>query len=260
VSSRPFGESYSDAYDALYRDKDYRAECDFIETALARYATGTYRRLLDLGCGTGEHAIELGRRGYSVIGVDVSPSMLDIARAKVRQGSPRASAQVEFVLGDIETAQLGMTFDAAIMMFAVLGYLNDTGKLTRTLRNVRQQLRPGGIFIADFWYGPAVLKSPPGDRVRVVEEEGHTIVRVTRAELNSLQQIATIHFSLLDFSEPGALRKSNETHLMRYFFAQELSLICELAGLQVRALCVFPSINDEPSESTWNAAVIAEAI
>jgi SAM-dependent methyltransferase len=259
VSSRPFGESYSDAYDALYRGKDYRAECDFLETALARHATGTHRRLLDLGCGTGGHAIELGRRGYSVTGIDVSPSMLEIARAKVRADPPR-DGQVEFVLGDIESVQLGMTFDAAIMMFAVLGYLNDSGKLTRTLRNVRQQLRHGGIFVADFWYGPAVLKSPPGDRVRVVEEEGHTIVRVTRAALNSLQQIATINFTLLDFSEPGGLRKSNETHLMRYFFAQELTLICELAGLQVRALCVFPSINDEPSESTWNAAVIAEAI
>jgi len=259
MSSRPFGESYSHAYDALYRDKDYKAECDFLEAAIARYGSGAHRTVLDLGCGTGGHAIELGRRGYSVTGVDVSPAMLEIARNKVNQSAPDKHQHIEFMLGDVETVYLGANFDSAIMMFAVLGYLTDTDRLARALRNVRRQLRRGGIFIADFWYGPAVMKAPPGDRVRVVDLPGRTIVRVTGAELDTFKQIATIHFDLYDIAERAALRKSSETHPMRYFFAQELLLLCERAEFSLRSLCAFPTIDEHPTESTWNVAIIAEA-
>src|SRR4029077_11778373 len=83
MSCEPFGASYSLAYDALYRDKDYVSECDFVEAAIRRHGSGgDHRKVLDLGCGTGGHSIELARRGYTVRGVDLSPHMLSVARAK----------------------------------------------------------------------------------------------------------------------------------------------------------------------------------
>ena len=72
--------SYAQFYDILYQDKDYEAECDFLEQIFDRYAPGPVRTILDLGCGTGGHTLPLARRGYEVVGVDRSEKMLAEAR------------------------------------------------------------------------------------------------------------------------------------------------------------------------------------
>ena len=71
-----FGRDYADVYDAIYRDKNYEGEVDLIERILARHGLQGARHLLDLGCGTGNHALPLARRGHTVVGVDRSPPML----------------------------------------------------------------------------------------------------------------------------------------------------------------------------------------
>ena len=75
----PF-EDYSAVYDALYRDKDYQAETDFLGEVFNKYAKSHPQTILDLGCGSGAHAFGLTRRGYRVTGVDRSERMLELAR------------------------------------------------------------------------------------------------------------------------------------------------------------------------------------
>ena len=70
-----FGRDYAAAYDGLYQDKDYRAECELIERVFNLYGQGPVRRVLDLGCGTGGHAVVLAARGFDVLGVDRSPDI-----------------------------------------------------------------------------------------------------------------------------------------------------------------------------------------
>jgi SAM-dependent methyltransferase len=187
--------------------------------------------------------------------------MVEGAKRKLSEsGLGEASRRVRFEVGDIETARVGSEFDAAIIMFAVLGYLRETDRVVRALRNVRQQLRTGALLVADFWYGPAVMRTPPGERVRVIELEDRTVIRATRAELDAYSQVVAVHFSLFDVRDSAACRKSAETHLMRYFFPQELQLLCNLSGFSVRSVCAFPNIEQKPDDSTWNAGLIAEAI
>jgi len=62
-----FGLDYSDSYDDLYADKDYGAECDLLEKIFRR-ADRPVHTILDLGCGTGRHSVELARRGYELVG------------------------------------------------------------------------------------------------------------------------------------------------------------------------------------------------
>jgi len=78
-----FGSDYSDLYDVLYSDKDYATECDIIEKLLQEYGQGRAGTLLDLGCGTGNHAFPLAQRGYHVTGVDRSEEMLDQLKKKL---------------------------------------------------------------------------------------------------------------------------------------------------------------------------------
>ena len=78
-----FGQEYAAAYDLLYADKDYDAECDLLER-IFRESGRPVRTVLDLGCGTGAHAVRLAQRGYEVVGVDLSEDMLRIARDRAR--------------------------------------------------------------------------------------------------------------------------------------------------------------------------------
>ena len=81
------------------------------------------RTVLDLGCGTGAHAIRLAQRGYEVTGVDLSESMLAVARERAAATGADGSSSSTATSGPSGS---GATFDAAICMFAVLGYQTPT--------------------------------------------------------------------------------------------------------------------------------------
>jgi len=66
---------YANYYDALYREKDYKKECDFLEQ-IWEVSSEPISRVLDLGCGTGGHALPLAQRGYHVTGGNRSEQML----------------------------------------------------------------------------------------------------------------------------------------------------------------------------------------
>ncbi len=148
-----FNKQYSDLYDRFYQDKNYSSECDLIEKVFKKYNQSP-RRILDLGCGTGGHALTLAERGYRVTGIDRSDHMLRIARKK----AARQKSAVEFLQQDISKLDLKSSFDAVISMFAVIGYLSTNECLEQAFAKIFQLLeKTGGIFIFDCWYGPAVL-------------------------------------------------------------------------------------------------------
>src|SRR4051794_19554398 len=92
--------AYAKYYDQLYHDKDYTAEADFVDT-LAQAFVPRASTLLDLGCGTGQHALLLAGRGYSVVGIDRSEEMLASARARLAKVATALDHRVEFAAGDI---------------------------------------------------------------------------------------------------------------------------------------------------------------
>ncbi|HEV8595551.1 MAG TPA: methyltransferase domain-containing protein, partial [Thermoplasmata archaeon] len=74
----------ADYYDVLHEDVDYAAECTLLEKVFARFLHRQTSSVLDLGGGTGSHALILAKRGYQVTGMDASAAMLRVARAKAR--------------------------------------------------------------------------------------------------------------------------------------------------------------------------------
>ncbi len=194
---------YARFYDLLYRDKDYAAECDCLELLFARHARGKVRSVLDLGCGTGGHALLLVARGYRVAGVDRSQGMLAVARRKAGE----AGVAARFSRGDIRTVRLGRTFDAVISMFAVLGYQTEDRDVVAALATAAAHLRPGGLLVFDVWFGPGVLADPPAKRVKRVAGEGTRLVRRTEstmdlaAQVVSAQQASRASFSLIGLAQ-----------------------------------------------------------
>lgn len=268
-----FGSGYAAVYDALYGEKDYEAECTVIERLFAAHAGGSggsVATVLDLGCGTGGHAFPLARRGLRVTGVDRSAAMLTRARAKAAELAAPGTALPDFAEGDIRALSLDRTYDAAIMMFAVLGYQNGNDELAAALSSVRRHLRPSGLFLFDVWYGPAVLHQRPGDRVRTVVRGDERIVRATRPVLDVRAQICRVDFEVQRIVGDRLVGEVRETHAMRFFFERELELALAAAGLRLEALRAFPPVEREPAErelaerepdeTSWTVIGVARAV
>jgi SAM-dependent methyltransferase len=251
--SGEFGGGYATSYDLLYADKNYAAECDLLERIIRDYGLKPTRTILDLGCGTGNHALRLADRGYEVTGVDRSDEMLSQLRSKTRSSAT-------FRTGDIRTVDLGKKFDCALMMFAVLGYQLENTDVIAALENARRHLHSGGILIFDIWYGPAVLHLRPSDRAKVIPVDGGQIVRFASGNLDVARQRCTVNYQVWRIQNDRVVARVDESHQMRYFFPMEIALFLMSTGFTALRLGAFPDVDLEPGENTWNIAVVAKAV
>ena len=251
MKSRTFGETYAAAYDHLYSQKDYAVECDLVETCFDRFLAARPESLLDLGCGTGGHARLLASRGYRVTAVDQSPEMLEIAQAKAT--SPDA---VRWICADIGAMDLGETFDAALLMFAVIGYFTTDEDVIRAFANIRRHLRDGGLLCFDFWYGPAVLAIGPSDRTSTLSTPEGPLTRRSTSTLFTEQKTCHVRYEMQCPTQPT----DAEVHVVRYFSADDIRSSLQAAGFELLSLTAFPSLDQPLDESTWNAFCVARAI
>jgi len=251
-----FGSVYAGAYDIFYGEKDYDAECDLIEALWREYGEGGTANILDLGCGTGSHAIRLARRGHTVVGVDRSEAMLKHARVKADD----VSDHLMFHQGDIRDFSVNQQFDIAVVLFAVLGYQLENDDVLATLRTARRHLRSGGLLIFDVWYGPAVLKERPGQRVKVIPTDDGEILRIASGSLDVARHRVAVDYEIRHLQAGRLASRSTERHEMRYFFSQELKLFLEVSGFEMGRLGAFPKFNCDPDETTWNVCCVAQAV
>lgn len=256
--SDSFGSSYAAAYDALYRGKDYAGECDLLLDVLREANGRGLRRILDLGCGTGSHALILAQRGLEVIGVDRSAEMTEIARQRAAPLPP--GRRPEFVTADIRDLRLDETFDAVLMMFAVLGYQRTNAEVLAALHTARAHLDEGGLFAFDVWYGPAVLNERPSERVKVAESASRKIIRVASGSLDARNHLCAVDYRLWTLDGGRLVDEVAESHLVRYFFPLELELFLDVAGFSLLRLEAFPDRAGDPDESTWNVLALARAV
>lgn len=249
--SGTFGSDYSHAYDSLYRDKDYEAECDLLERLFEGRGV---RSVVDLGCGTGGHALVLSKRGYDVTGIDRSEAMLEQAREK----AVRAGVEVDFQLGDIRSIDVGKEVDAAIAMFAVLGYQLTNEDVLSTLRAARSAMRPGGVLVFDVWYGPTVLAERPSQRVSVVEDDGKKLIKASSGVLRVPEHICDVTMRVWG-CDAGDMAETIEHHSVRFFFPMELRLFLQDAGFELERLGSFPEFDRDPDLYSWNVIAVATA-
>jgi SAM-dependent methyltransferase len=253
-----FNSAYAEAYDAFYLTKDYVGECDLLEQVFRDYGDGTIKSVLDLGCGTGNHALKLYERGYEVIGVDSSAAMLAQARGKIRNLD--GNRLLSFKEGDIRNLNLDRQFDIAVAMFAVIGYQLENADVLAMLKSARRHLRTGGLLIFDAWYGPAVLMQRPSQTIKIIPIENGEILRASRGELQINRQLCKIDILVWKLEGNCLVSRGQEHHSNRYFFPLELELFLQNAGFSSLRLGAFPNLGQEPDETTWNVLQIAKAV
>ena len=249
-------KNYAKYYDLLYKDKDYEEECDFIEQAFQKYSNLKVKNILELGCGTGGHAVPLASRKYEITGLDASTVMLNTAKEK----SSKLGLKIDPQLSDIRDFKLNKKFDSVICMFAVLNYLTRNEELEKTLKTVREHLNKGGLFIFDIWNGLAVMRILPSVRVKTIEQNKTRIIRIVEPELDAVNHICRNHYKMMIMENNRLIEEIEETHVIRYLFPQEIKYYLKKAGFEVVEICEFPKIGEAVDENIWNIAVISRAI
>ena len=257
MSDAVFKQGYADQYDLFYGDKDYESECDLLEQAFQRYSKESAQTILDLGCGTGNHSIPLARRGYKVHGVDLSEDMLAHAVEKAQKETIKYPPV--FSQGDVRSVDLGKQFDAALMMFAVLGYQLTNEDVIATLRTVRNHLKPGGLFIFDVWYGPAVLAIRLSERVKIIPTVDGKVIRTATGSLDTTHHLGKVCYHVWQLSGDRVISETEEAHAMRFFFSMELELLLSICGLRLESLTAFPSLEKSADVTSWNVLVVAKS-
>lgn len=260
MTSKVFGKEYADQYDIFYHDKDYEAECDLIEEVFRRYTDNPVKSILDLGCGTGNHAIPFAKRGYQVTGVDCSPEMITQAKAKLESQPSPLQIQPQFLEGDVRSFEMNRQYDAVIMMFAVLGYQLTNDDVSNTFRTVRRHLKKEGVFIFDIWYGPAVLAIRPGDKIREIPTTDGKVIRVASSELDVRHHLCEVNYRLKQTVGDSIVSNSNETHRMRYFFPMEIEMMLTCNEMKLENLTAFPDLEKPADETTWNVLGIGRVV
>jgi len=153
--------------------------------------------------------------------------------------------------------RLEQTFDAVLMMFAVLGYQTSEDHVLAALRTARSHLTKGGKLLCDFWYGPAVLAQRPSSRTRTLDSPEGPIRRTASARLDVLRRICTIDIA---WNVPGQCDEFSEQHVVRYFFPEEIEQIAKAAGFAAHRMGAWPATDKPADATTWNSFLLTHAI
>lgn len=229
----PVFNTYAQYYDLLYRDKDYVAEADYVEGLIKRFNPGA-TSVLELGSGTGRHAKLLAERGFFVHGVERSEEMNAIARKRPPDPPIGQPSNPLFFQGDIRNIRLNARFDAAIALFHVISYQTSNKDVLAAFRTAYEHLNPGGIFIFDVWYGPAVLTHLPEVRIKRMADDQFAVMRLAEPVLHPNENLVDVNYHIFVRNlKTDGVEEFREIHVMRYFFKPEISLMADQTGLKV---------------------------
>ncbi len=234
----PEYDSFAEYYDHVvpYRD---RPDVRFF-TGLAREAAGP---VLEVGCGTGRVLIPCARAGATMVGLDLSPGMLEVCRRKLAEEPPEVRARVELVHGDMRDFDLARTFALITLPFRSFQHLQQVEAQRAALGVLRRHLAPGGRLVLDL-FNPALpflgderwLKVPM-EEPAVTLPDGRRFVRsmrsVSRDYFNQVQDIEIV--TQVTWPDGREERLADRTRL-RYTFRFEAEHLLVREGFVVEAV------------------------
>jgi SAM-dependent methyltransferase len=165
-----FNEDYLKLY-AHRSDEEAAEQVKFITDTLGLQRT---ERVLDLACGTGRHSLAFALSGYSVLGVDLSPTLIEEARRRLHD---HEGISASFYVADMfNLPQIG-SFDLIVNLFTSFGYFADNEKNEEMFQVVKDHLKPEGQFFLDYLHPFNVKQTLVKEEVLEVEGERVVVTR-----------------------------------------------------------------------------------
>jgi 2-polyprenyl-3-methyl-5-hydroxy-6-metoxy-1,4-benzoquinol methylase len=222
-------ESLFENYGVKYDNESFThgtiGECDFIESEIA---FNKQLKILDIGCGTGRHSIELTKRGYTVIGIDFSESQLKRAREKALE----QNLNIDFRKHDARELPFSEEFDLVIMLCEGSFPLMETDEMNfQILQNAAKALKPGGKLIFTTLNGLFPLFHSVKDFLESAKQEGNATYADNSFDLMTFRDHNTTTFED-DNGNPKEL-KCNE----RYYVPSEINWL--LKTLNFKTIDIF---------------------
>ena len=240
---------YAAYYDLLYNDKDYYAEANYVSECIKKYSKNA-KDILEFGSGTGTHGLILQKMGYNVFGIERSEQMVEKA---IKLGYSCKK-------GDIVNFKLDKIFDVVTSLFHVNSYINGNVSLENVFKNAATHLTSGGLFIFDVWYTPAVYHQKPETRVKKVENEEISILRIAEPTIYFNRNVVDVKYSIhVKDKSINRWTEFIETHPMRHFSIPEIDLLARLTGFEILKTEEFLS-KKVPSENTWGVCFVLKKI
>jgi len=243
-------QDYGQTYDSESFTQGTIGECDFIETELNSNKTF---KILDVGCGTGRHSIELTKRGYNITGIDLSESMLNKARKKAIE----SNLEINFMNLDARNLPFNMDFDAAIMLCEGGFPLMETDEMNfEILKNVAKSLKEKGKFIFTTLNGLFPLYHSIEKFLTDSSQEDNTTYRSNTFDLMTFRD-----FNITEFIDDYGNKKTLHCN-ERYFVPSEINWL--LKSLGFKNIEIFGSRlgafsrNDKLTTEDFEMLVIAE--
>jgi SAM-dependent methyltransferase len=212
----------AELYDLIYSTfKDYPAEATEIAT-LVRREHSIARTVLDVACGTAEHARLLtDQHGFEVDGLDLDPAFARIARRKLPRGSVYE--------GDMTSFELSRRYDVILCLFSSIGYVRTLDNVRRTLERFRGHLDDRGIVMVEPWFGPDFLE-PGRITINTAKTAEVSVARMSVIEVEDRQ--SRIRFEYL-IGRGGAIERASEVHELGLFTTDEMLGCFRDAGFAV---------------------------
>lgn len=211
-------------YDLLYSDvKDYAAEAELL-AALIRDAMPHAARILDVACGSGEHARALSALGFEVDGVDLEPAFVAQARAKCPDG--------RFDVADMTTLDLERRYDVVLCLFSAIGYALTIPRLNETVARLAAHVEPGGLVIVDPWFEPGDL-THRHIAMLTGEAEELKVSRISRTLIDGAVSRLEFFYTI---GRPDSIEHFAEIHALGLFTQDEMETAFRNAGLTVQRL------------------------
>jgi len=213
-----FFENYGQKYDSENFTHGTVGECDFIEKEINFDKS---LKILDVGCGTGRHAIEMTKRGYHVTGIDLSESQLKRAKEKAKENN----LIIDFQCHDARNLPFNGEFDVAIMMCEGGFSLMETDEMNfEILKNITKALKPCSKLIFTTLNGLFPLYHSVDDFHASVIEEGNSICNNNTFDLMTFRG-----HSIVEFEDDDGNKKTLKCS-ERYYVPCEITWLLKSLG------------------------------
>ena len=221
-----FESELAEFYDLMRQYRNYESECDFANNIIQKHFPKA-KDVLDTFCGTGEHAIKMAQRGYSVTGIDASQDMINIAEEK----TDKAGLSVNYQCTDVRDYKPTEKYDAAYCLGYTFLYMLTHSSVIEFFKSIHNVLVPGGVFLVDFINGWSLIKGSDRDRYFYQHDE----VKISQFEqltVNKRERLIHIEYCYLVDRNDGRVKTIFAEEDLRIFFNDEVQTLLGISGFK----------------------------
>ncbi len=213
-------------FDAHNINDETESKNALIETLLKAQGVKT---ILDMTCGTGSQVLYLAQKSYKITGGDLSPYLIKIAQNKAKE----MKLGVQFLEGDMRNIKVGQ-FDAVITIFSAIGHVSKSD-FEKTLRNIRHNLNPGGIYIFDIFNLQALTEEVVKDFKMDIQTvvDGVKFRNQQYSEIDRRKGLLISHDKYTIIKADSETEYKTNTFSLQTYTSKELKVILEKNGFVV---------------------------